>query len=239
MAQVFWSTLLERSVQEQAVIPLLAVAGRAANQGYSLLATGYQRTDTARNYLIDVFLKNTTDPDDCLVMLDCDHAHPVDIVERLAAHNVGVVGALAFRRGEPFDPCFFVRTPDGKLAHLLEWRGLMRGAVVGTGAVAIRRWVFDKLTEAGFGWPFFRYAYTDEETLRASGFQSEDVYFALNCEKAGIPHHCDTTLVTPHLITSAVDDETWKRWVTAHKDQIQSEIAQVHISEVEYHADPV
>src|SRR5579859_1668812 len=200
--EVYWSILPERNVGEYAFIAALALAGRAGNQGYSYITSSYQRTDLARNRLCSAFRKVAKRANDVLVMLDCDHSHPHDIIERLVAHGPahGVVGALAFRRGEPYFPCFFMRQPgsDGnaELMQPLQFTGgLMRCAVVGTGAIAIRRWVLDAIAEAGYPAPFI-YEYSDE--MFATGeFRSEDITFGLTCEKLGIDHFCDTSLVTP------------------------------------------
>lgn len=209
MAETYWSALPDVSVGEYAFMASLAVASRAGNMGYSYMTSGRMRTDVARNKLCAAFRQIATDPDDVLVMLDCDHVHPHDIIERLIDHEPekGVVGALAFRRGEPYFPCFFLRAPDGTIRQPLQFTGdLMRCTIVGTGAIAIRRWVLDKVADA-YPAPF---AYEYDATMFQTGeFQSEDVSFGYRCEALGIDHWCDTGLVTPHLTTSAIDDHTW------------------------------
>ncbi len=220
MADVYWSCLPDKTINEYAFIATLAVAGRAGNLGYSYITSNCQRTDVARNKLCSAFRAIAEDPNDVLVMLDCDHAHPMDIIEKLTAYSPdhGVVGALAFRRGDPFFPCFFLRDIYGKLAIPLEWKGeLMECAIVGTGAIAIRRWVLDRIADAAYPAPFL-YEYSDE--MFASGdFQSEDITFGLTCEKLGIPHYCDTSLITPHLITSAVDQTAWAQYAALYMGQ--------------------
>lgn len=232
--QVFWSTLVERSVQDTAVLALLQVASDAARCGFAMMQTPYGRTDVARNRLCDAFLSQSGGPEDVLVMLDCDHRHPADIVRRLVARTsetVEVVGALAFRRGEPFDPCFFIRADDGRLSVPIDLPpGLLKGVIVGTGAIAIRRSALQKLDAAGRGWPFFRYEYAAAEDLRKGAFESEDVYFGRQCEMVGIPHYCDTTLVTPHLIASELDRESWAAYVDDHRDEMA--LAEVRTEDV-------
>ncbi len=215
--RVFWALLLERTIPAENVMAMFGVALNCANNDYAQIITPYCRTDVARNKLVASFMDATEDDDDVLVMLDCDHIHPMDIVERLVKHDVGVVGALAFRRGAPFDPCFFVRQADGSLAQPVEWAGLHEGTVVGTGAIAIRRWVFKALEANGTPFPFFRYIYEDQ-TLN---LPSEDIYFGYICEKAGISHYCDTALVTPHLITSQVDETSWAEYMNDHAAQLE------------------
>jgi hypothetical protein len=72
---------------------------------------------------------------------------------------------------------------------------------VGSGAIAIWRWVFDRLEEAGFGWPYFRYEYPADYGYD----QSEDVFFARCCYAAGVEHFCDTGVEVPHLIRAVAD----------------------------------
>ncbi len=209
MTEIFWTILPEKAVQEYAFMSSLAVASRAGNLGYTYMGANCQRTDVARNKLARAFRKLAKDKNDVLVMLDCDHVHPHDIIERLISYKPdhGVVGALAFRRGEPYFPCFFLRK-DGKLLQPLQFTGeLMPCTIVGTGAIAIRRWVFDAVAKAGYKAPF-TYDYND--MMHETGeYQSEDVAFGLICERLGIAHYCDTGLITPHLTVAVIDDNTW------------------------------
>lgn len=209
---------------------LLDVASWCGRRSFNRIALPYMRTDMARNAVVKLFLENATEPNDALVMLDCDHAHPPDVVERLVSHppERGVVGALYFRRGEPYDPLFFVVAPpespggrgeEGKHASMTgkhvglplrapaEWEQgrTYECDVVATGAMCIRRWVFESLDAAGVTWPYFRYAYP-EPTYQ----QTEDVYFGLRCHEAGIKHYCDTGLVIPHLTVQGITLESWE-----------------------------
>lgn len=214
MPTVYWAALLERSTQDNAVQTLLDVASHAGQMGYRRLRWPYSRTDVARNSLVAEFQRLAGDPDDALVMLDNDHLMPPDVITRLLAWNQGVVGALAFRRGVPYFPCFFVKQ-DGAYQVMLEYEaGLIECALVGTGAIAIRRRVFDALDEAGYGWPYFRYAYPKGEQVHPS----EDIYFGQICEKAGIPHHVDTTFCIPHITAATIDEESWKQFQADHPE---------------------
>lgn len=264
MPEVYWSLLLERSVQEQNVQSMLDVATRtghldvigrlwavaapaeretlvrlvgqaelasllnenrltlgAEKNGYIRIFHPYSRTDQARNDLSKVFMELADDPEDTLVMLDCDHLHPPDIIERLAVHppERGVVGALAFRRGAPHFPCFFHRDPSGVYHIITEWEkgtllGGQMGSIVGTGAIAIKRWVFERLDSQGFHWPFFRYAYMPNGPVQPS----EDIYFGEACEQCGILQYCDTSLETPHLTVGRIDSGSWELWQANHPE---------------------
>lgn len=216
MRNVFWALLMERSLMDVAVDAMLDVATWCGHKGYSRIAIPYTRTDMARNSIVKMFMENSHDDNDALIMLDCDHAHPVDIVERLAAHDPerGVVGALYFRRGSPYDPLFFFveeaplspPVDGGILRAPAEWEHgkTYECDVVATGAICIRRWVFDALKAAGIAWPYFRYVYPEPHYQ-----QTEDVYFGLRCKEAGVKHYCDTSLIIPHLAIQGINLDSW------------------------------
>jgi hypothetical protein len=164
MGEVFWSSLPERNgvANDQVYNAMLTVAENCGASGYRRIGIDYARTDFARNEITKTFRDLSTRDDDLLVMLDADHKHPSDIVARFAAHDpsTGVVGALAYRRGEPYDPLFFLRDgPGGALFAPAQFeRGLMyECAIVSTSAIAIRRWVLLDLDRKGYIWPWFRY----------------------------------------------------------------------------------
>ncbi len=209
---VYWAALPERTGASSDLThnALLSVAVRAGQMGYLCLDLPDTRTDDARNKLCKVFYEATKNPGDTIVMLDVDHPHPYNVVERLVARDVGVVGALAFRRSEPYDPCFFMRAPEGHLVQPDDWNraiaDLEKGTIVGTGAIAIQRWVFEKLTTAGYKWPWFRFTYSEDHEIQPG----EDVYFGITCEQVGVPHYCDFTLETPHQGQMMVGEDTFR-----------------------------
>ena len=210
--KMLWCCPMERTVNAHAVMSLLDVSIHAHHFNIMRINMAYKAVDDARNSACKIFWKNTTDDDDVLVMLDNDHKHPADILERLiqrvdAEHEV--VGALAFRRSEPHDPCFYNVAEEGQSANVAtSFDGsLVKCDIVGTGAIAIRRSAFRKLQEAGHEWPWFRFVYKDgmQHEIR----QSEDWSFGLMCKRAGIPHWCDTSLETPHLGEMTITAQSW------------------------------
>lgn len=217
MPKVFWSLLSERYIHGLAVDAALDIAAVSILRGYTRISMPYMRTDVARNRLMQSFLELSTDPNDTIIMLDCDMVHPQDVTVRLASHppEIGVVGVLYFRRGPPYDPLFFARR-NGQLRNPAEW---LNGALyecdaLGTGGIAIKRWVLDKLDKAGYPQPFFQYRYPED-----SGWvMTEDIFFAESCEKAGILHYCDTSLVSPHLGLNLITEETWRAYLESNPD---------------------
>ena len=214
---IFWTMLMERNVNYLATISAMRIASRCARLGYAMLSMPYTRTDDARNTACLALLKAAQHDTDTIVMLDSDHDHPPDVVERLVAHNVGVVGALYYRRSEPYDPMVFFRDAEGALNTPADWdpdAGLIPCTIVGTGAIAIQAGVLRRLMESGVPWPWFRYVYNPAGQVQPT----EDIYFGLACETVGIPHHVDFSLTSPHLTTSQVNERTFRKHMEDHPD---------------------
>jgi hypothetical protein len=214
---VYYAALCERAgaANDECYNSMLDVAEFCGANGYKHLRFGYTRTDVARNEFYKTFMANTTRDNDLLVMLDGDHKHPADIVGRLAVHDheQGVVGALAFRRGEPYDPLFFIRA-NGSLHSLAEIviGNLYQCAIVSTSAISIRRWVFLELLHKGYTPPYFRYEYPTDGSV-----PSEDMYFGRICEQAGIWHYCDTAIEIPHAAKTFVDYQVHAAFMANHQ----------------------
>jgi hypothetical protein len=206
---VYWSVLMERTISEMAANSLLNLAMSAGAKGFTRIGVPYMRVDWARSLVARAFLDRTKDPNDLLITLDCDHKHPQDVLLKLAAHppECGVVGALSFRRGPPYEAMFFIRDSEGRLRSPAEWEdGLYEVDAVGMGAIAIRRWVFDALDANGWTWPYYQFAYPPE-----CGFnKSEDIVFCEQVRAAGVQIYCNTSLCTPHIGTYLIDDKLWR-----------------------------
>lgn len=216
--KVFWAVPSERSIPGDTFGALMNVAVVAGARGYTKIELPYMRTDLARNMIVQAFLDNSDDDNDVLVMLDCDHKHPSTILD--IAHyppEIGVVGSLAYRRGGNHDPLFFIRGDDGLLHGAMQWEkeGLYRCAAVATCAIAIKRWVFLRLAEAGHRY-FFCYEYPDDGKP-----PTEDMVFARMCEENGIYHYCDTSVTTPHLITGWADGSQWEKFLTGRRAEVE------------------
>jgi len=204
--QVFWAVPRERFSFNEAARALENVAMHCQDLGYTKIEAGYAATDTSREGFTRKFLSLSRHPDDVLVMLDNDHDHPADVVERLAnVGNAGVVGALVRRRGDELDALLFRRNPvTQRMDRIAKWPEgeLVEVDLVGAGAIAIRRWVFDKLREKyEINFWFWQYAYNTNSSERPG----EEIYFQRMCEDAGIPIVCDTSLSCPHLIVTTVE----------------------------------
>ncbi len=178
-----------------------------AMHGVPLLHQDYGRTDMVRNRMAMQLLNSNYTH---LLMLDVDHIHPTDIVQRLArwvlAHpEIEVVGGLNFRRGKPYEPCCFILGDDGKYYAPSEWeRGLIKVDAIGTGSIIIARTVFERMEPPWF-WNDYSHVWEDS-------WPGEDMGFSANCRELGIDMWVDTTTTSPHMIDAVVDEETFRAY---------------------------
>lgn len=210
---IYWAVLMERTLSEQAVQALLDIAQSAPLES-ERIGVPYCRTDEARNMLTQLFLKKAQGDDDRLIMLDCDHIHPPDVLARLAAHDVDVVGALYFRRvavdspSEPTPLLWRIGQNGYEFMHDYPKGQLVECDGVATGAICIKRKVFRMIEEKVEPYPFFRYNYRNG----LDQFPTEDVDFSARVTQAGAKIFCDTSLVTKHIVWAWLDENTWTRY---------------------------
>ena len=219
--QLYWTVLLERhgAANDACLDTILNVAEQAGINGYQRIGFLSCPTDMARNKNVQRFLEVSKDPNDILGMLDVDHKYPADILNRMATEvypEYGVCGALAYRRGEPYDALMFVEGDDGMLHSVInmELGNVYECDFVTTSSIFIRRWVFDKLAEKGFKPPYFRYVYDENDTVHER--PAEDTYFGVICREAGIKHYCHTGIEIPHLTYSWIDHVTSAKHFQEH-----------------------
>lgn len=203
---------MERTIMDAAMIHFWRIAQR----GWPLIDQLYGRTDTNRNRMARFLIEETDFTH--LMMLDADHIHPPDIIERHARWVLDdparlVIGGMHFRRGEPFEPCVFVFGPDGELRAPAAWEdGLYQVHAIGHGTLLVSRQVFETLPQ-----PWWAYTYDGADEGK---YPSEDMWFSYQCRQHGIQLWCDTTASSPHLITNLVDEGTFRRWLEAHPQTV-------------------
>jgi hypothetical protein len=188
-----------------------------AQQGTPIMKIPYGRTDVVRNRAALALLQSTFTH---VLMLDQDHKHPWDVVQRLcrwvvADPNKLVVSALNFRRGAPYDPCVYLEGHDHMLYPPAEWeQGLIKVDAVGTGTLLIAREVFEILEP-----PWF---WNDYSRVMEDRWPGEDLGFSRKCGEAGIELWCDTTLTSPHMIDAFVDESSYRQYMADHDAEILS-----------------
>jgi len=166
----------------------------------------YQRTDLYRNKAAEKLLASNATH---LLMLDLDHIHPPDIIQRLAQwvlmdDNIKIVGGLNFRRGAPYEPCAFIKGDDGDIYAPADWhQGLIEVDYLGTGSILIDREVFESIDP-----PWF---YNDYSEAWHGHYPGEDMGFSIKAKAAGFRLLVDTTTTSPHMITRAVDENTFRQ----------------------------
>lgn len=165
-------------------------------QGPIPIFLNYTRTDLARNKLAMEVLK--TPQLTHLLMLDIDHKHPIDIVQRLAKWvllnpDIKVVGGLNFRRSYPHDPCCHLFGEDGQIYAPAVWdhEGLLQVAAIGTGSILISREVFEEIQP-----PWFFNLY---DNVWDDSWPGEDMGFSQKCRQYGYKMYVDTDLTSTHI----------------------------------------
>lgn len=183
---------MERTVSDIAFLRFWEIARMSA---VPLIQLPYGRADVNRNRIAQTFLNY---PDFThLIMLDLDHIHPLDVVERLIrfANQCDVVGGLNFQRGFPYEACAYVKI-DGEYHSIAKWEGgLIKVDAIGFGCVCIARHVLEVIPP-----PWFETIYTPE-----LNFPGDDMYFSQRCAAYGFDIYCDTTLTSPHIATHTID----------------------------------
>ena len=123
---------------------------------------------------------------DYVFFLDDDVCFEPDILKRLLKHNVDVVGALYLRRMYPFNPA-----PHTSLEGP---PGLRKSKLAATGALLVKKSVFDKIE-----YPWFLSTYTEDGQP-----VSDDGYFCHELLKAGVSIYVDTSVWVGHMGTCVV-----------------------------------
>lgn len=227
--QVWWGPLPERCIYDVAFQAMQKIAYRMGrlsvqtNLGWIPIYKNYGRTDTSRQGMGEIFMQQSERPDDTLVMLDIDHDHPTNVIQRMVAHNKPVVVPLMFRRQPPFDACAFRIGPDGAWHHVMSMPpGLHRMDAVGSGVIAIQRQVFEQLRAAGHDW-WFKYEYMKDAQGNLIG-PSEDLYFSKICGAAGIEMWVDFDTESPHFDLGTIDRSVKEQYLADHPELIENGI---------------
>lgn len=147
-----------------------------------------------------------------VLMLDLDHVHPADIVERLAKWvvaypEVKVVGGLNFGRRPPYKPCIAIKGDkpgEWMIPTQLEHGTLTPVDMLGTGCILINREVFEELTP-----PWFE---NDFSSWATGYYAGEDTTFSRRCREAGIELYVDPDVTSPHIDYHTITEETWRSY---------------------------
>jgi len=209
--------LLERTISYADLV--FPACMQIAAQGPVVLNMPYQRTDLARNRASMELLKSDFTH---LLMLDIDHVHPHDIIQRLAKwvvadpKNYQVVGGLNFRRSEPYDPCAYKIGDDGSM-YTIAWEKddeIVEVDRLGTGSILIAREVLETIPP-----PWF---VNDYSQGWRDAWPGEDIGFNKLCVQHGIKMWVDVTVTSPHITPAIIDGATWQKWAANNQDLMEA-----------------
>lgn len=188
---------------------------------------GYTEVTMAINEAIHMFLD--TNYHTHFLILDIDHVHPTDIVQRLSRwvvkdNNVKIVGGVNHRRTEPFDPCAYRKDSDHKLSTLsvgeLEEAEkndrLVECDSMGAGCILIAREVFEAIEPPWWEWDYKNY---DKGRMR-----SPDAYFCEKAQKKGFKIWADPSTCSPHIGLTLVTMDTFKQYVEFKRSMKNDEV---------------
>lgn len=126
--------------------------------------------------------------------MDDDHAFVPDVLTKLLAWNVSVVGPLCLMRQKPFLPTTLIERDKTIDLTVMPSEGLTTVYSTGTAGMLIRRSVFDKFRERWPGKPLFE---------KRTGF-SDDFLFCARLRELEIPIHVDLGQRLGHITTTVV-----------------------------------
>jgi hypothetical protein len=133
--------------------------------------------------------------EDWMLFLDDDHAFAPDLLTRLLSHEKDIVAALCLNRAEPYGPFCFKDVPIFGAYQPIDLREhgpdeLVRVAAVGTGAMLIRRHVFEGIPR--------EYWFPVEE------HSGEDMMFCQAAREYNFEIYCDLGTRLGHMTTTVV-----------------------------------
>ena len=140
----------------------------------------------ARNFIHNAFLLESTMP--YLLMVDSDIVFPPDLVDRLMAHNLPIVGGwYKDKKKDSHPPVVFDFVPgDDDYLHVVprqKGNGLERVEAMGTGNWLMKREVAEALGESPY-------------SLNRGG---EDLEICWKLKQLGIPLHVDWDIALAHV----------------------------------------
>ncbi len=208
-----------RNVETSAFLHWITLIQRLTQAGHAIIGTSDGPTALVREFLSRRFVEEKEFTH--LLMLDTDHAHPPDIVDRLTRwlHNEArplVVSGLNYQRKAPFRPAAFMFDgPEYGILPLTSWpAGLVQVDAVGAASLLIAREVFERLPA-----PWWEFVYHGEHKKLIG----EDIWFCARCKEQGIGVFVDTTTTSPHLGEQWIADVQFRGWMLANQGALGEE----------------
>lgn len=160
-----------------------------------IIMAGVSPVALARNKIVETFLKSEASH---LFMVDDDTIPPMDVVEKLLAHDKDIVSGVTpiLREGNMMSNVYLDTSGDQlPLDHkLLKAKELFKVEGVGSSCLLIKREVFDKI-----GKPWFAEVWGQDGT-----HMSEDIFFCNRAKEEGLEVLIDPTVVCKHARTIVI-----------------------------------
>lgn len=134
--------------------------------------------------------------------LDDDHAFAPDLLERLLAHNLDIVGPIVLKKHPPFPAAASLELGRSGLPGLREVDSM------GSAGMLVHRSVFEAMEMEWPGEPYF------QPQKEGETFLSEDLYFCHRALECGFELHVDTSVPMGHAVPAfaypAYQDGEWQ-----------------------------
>lgn len=183
---------------------------KIASRGWPIIELPPDRCDAARNIYARKAAKSGATH---LCLLDADHIHPPDIVERLARWVIAdpkkqVICGWQHRRTKPYNPCVYVKMEDGNyywLHEKPEGEPLLEVQGVSAASILVDVEIFKTIPAP---WWSYTYKHADEDL-----YPGTDGAFSALMREHGIRMYCDTSITSPHMNNFAsVSHETYQAY---------------------------
>ncbi len=155
----------------------------------------YERVmiDSARNLIAEKALEGGYD---WILYLDDDMTFSPDIFFNLASYDKDIIGALAFKREQPFEPCVYKKREDGNMYSVFP-KKMMDVDAIGSAGLLIKTDVLKKIE-----FPWFETGYnSDKEHF------SVDFDFCRKAKEAGFKIWCDPDISMGHIGSPPIIDK--------------------------------
>lgn len=152
----------------------------------------YRVTNQSRNLLVHKMLAGDWTH---ILMLDSDMLFPAGTLGRLLSHDVDIVGGFYLRKVRGNLPCVARYNENGRPCSVWPLPHLEEVDALGTGAILIKREVFENIDP-----PWFEYKPVEDKYDGTKLEQiSEDYVFCDKAKAAGYKIHVDGSLICGHV----------------------------------------
>ena len=190
-----------------------------ARRGWPIIDMPPGRTDEQRNVACAIAKSSGATH---LCLLDVDHKHQPDVVDRLVRHvkdDLGkkVICGVQYRRCPPYNPCVYLeREGEFYWLHEIPENELISVQGVSPASILINVDVFEQIPA-----PWWKYTYEHADKNKYPG---EDTWFSALLRDNNIDMYCDTSVTSPHLDNAAtITDATYRAYCRVEEEMMGSE----------------